>query len=174
MRHLALIIAVLALAPAWAQTALDPTTLYISDPLKWERGQRPGQTAPKLAFASILVMEPNGSLAMISCYLNKSPDKRLDLLYQSGFGLASGTWKKAARQMAVRFRSIHSDARRVDATDRQYKEESWTYAPSRKGDRLAEWIKAGNTRYIPLQNLSEFDKLAEMVRFYRKAAEGSE
>jgi hypothetical protein len=124
VRHLALLAVLLAAAPTLAQTVLDPTALYVSDPLKWERGQRPGQSAPKLALARILLIEPNGGLAMISCHLYKSPGNQLDILYQSGFSLSSGTWKKADRRLAVRFLSIHASARRLDGTDGQYREDA--------------------------------------------------
>jgi hypothetical protein len=167
MRNLALIAVLLVATPTWAQTVLDPTTVYVADPLKWERGQRPDQMAPKLAFATILIIEPNGALAIVSCHLYKSPDNKLDILYQSGFSLSSGTWKKADRQLAVRFRSIHSSARKLDGTDQHYKEELWSYVPSRKGERIAERINVGGAQYIPLRNLSDLKALAEVIQFYR-------
>lgn len=156
-----------------AQTALDYKTLYVSDPLKWERGHRPGQLAPKLAFAEILVIEPDGTFARIACYLHKSPDKKLDILYQSGFALSSGTWKKVGGQLAVRFRSIHSEAKRIDGTDEQYKEELWNYVPSRTGSRVADQINISGVRYVPLRDLSDLNQLAETIKFYRKEAEAS-
>lgn len=171
MRQFALVALLLAATPTWTQTVIDPTTLYATDPLKWERGQRPGQLAPKLAFAEILVIEPNGALAIMSCYLYKAPDNQLDILYQEGFSLSSGTWKKAGRQLAVRFRSIHSSARRLDETDEKYKEELWSYVPSQTGYRFAERINISGVRHIPLQNLSDLNQLAETIQFYKKQAE---
>jgi hypothetical protein len=171
MRLLVLLTILTTATLALAQPALDPTTLYVSAPLKWERGERPGQLPPKLAFAGILVIEPNGALAIMSCYLNRSSGNQLDILYQSGFSLSSGTWKKTGGNLAVHFRSIHASARRLDGTDGQYKEESWTYGPSNKENRLAEWIKVGSVRYVPLRNLSNRRALAETIQFYRKEAE---
>lgn len=171
MRLLVSLTVLLAATLALAQPALDPTTLYVSNPLKWERGERPGQLPPELAFANILVIEPDGSLALISCYLMRSSGNRLDILYQSGFSLSSGTWKKGGGNLAVRFRSIHASARRLDGTDGRYKEESWRHGPSKEKNRLAEWIKIGSVRYVPLRNLSDVKQLGEAIEFYRKESE---
>jgi hypothetical protein len=167
MRQLGFLIAVLMLSPAWGQKALDSGWLYISNPLKWERSQNPDQPDQELAFARILVIEPGGELATISCYLYRTPDKQLHIVYPEGFGVASGTWKKSGAQLAVRFRSIHSEARRLDGTDEQYKEELWSYVPSRTGDRVAERINISGVRHIPLRNLSDVNRLAEVIQFYR-------
>jgi hypothetical protein len=167
MRQVGFLIAVLMLSPAWGQKALDSGSLYISDPLKWERSQNPDQPDQELAFGRILVVEPEGELATVSCYLYKTPGKQLQIIYPEGFAMASGTWKKSGGQLAVRFRSIHSGARKLDGTDQQYKEELWNYVPSLKGERLAERINVGGVRYIPLQNLSDLKELAEVIRFYR-------
>lgn len=171
MRRLAFLAVLLAATPTLAQTVLDPATVYVSDPLKWERGKRPGQLASKLAFAGLLVIEPSGALAIVSGYLRRSPANQLELLYQSGFSLSSGTWKRTDGQLAVRFRSIHASARRLDGTDEQYKVESWVYAPSHSTNRLAEWIKIGRVRYIPLRDFSGLKELTEAIRFYRNEAE---
>jgi len=117
MRRLALTSLFLSALSPLAQTVLDPTALYVSDPLRWERGKRPGEPAPELAFAEILVLEPSGDLAILSCYLNRSPDNRLDILYQSGFSLCSGTWEKADGHLVARFRSVHTSERKVGETE---------------------------------------------------------
>ena len=171
MRRLALTSLFLSALSPLAQTVLDPTALYVSDPLRWERGKRPGEPAPELAFAEILVLEPSGDLAILSCYLNRSPDNRLDILYQSGFSLCSGTWEKADGHLVARFRSVHTSERKVGETGGALREESWSYAPPRDGVRVAEWIKIGGTRYIPLRDLNDIERLAQIIQFYRKEAE---
>jgi len=172
IRGLALAIAALAVTPTWAQTgALDSRSLYISASLKWERPQRPGHPSQKSAFGRILAIEPDGSLATISCYLYKTPHNRLHIIYPEGFSMSSGTWKKADGHLAVRFRSIHSNVPKRGAPNEQYIEELWDYAPPRTGDRLAAWIKIGTSRYLPLQDLSDINQLAEIIQFYRKEAE---
>lgn len=171
MNKFRVLIAFLMLSAAWDLKALDSGSLYISNPLKWERSQNPDQANQKFALGRILVIEPGGTLSTISCYLYKTSDKRLHIVYPEGFGMASGTWKKAGEQLSVRFRSIHSSARRLDGTDEKYKEELWSYVPSRTGDRFAERINISGVRHIPLRNLSDLNQLAETIQFYRKQAE---
>jgi hypothetical protein len=173
MRKFGVLIAFLMLLPAWGQKALDSESLYISNPLKWERSQNPDQPNRKYALGRILVIEPGGELETISCYLYRTPDKQLHIVYPEGFALSSGTWKKVGGQLAVRFRSIHSEAERLDGTDEQYKEELWSYAPARTGDRIAEQINISAVRYVPLRDLSDLNQLAQIIQFYRKQAEAS-
>jgi hypothetical protein len=160
--------AVLMLSPAWAQKALDRGSLYISNPLKWERSQNPDQPNQKYALGRILVIEPGGGLETISCYLYRTADKQLHIIYPEGFALSSGTWKKVSGHLAVRFRSVHSDAKKLDGTDEQYKEELWSYTPSRTGAWIAEQINISGVRYVPLRDLSDLNQLAETIKFYRK------
>ena len=172
MRKFGVLIAVLMLSPAWGQKTLDSASLYISDPLKWEHSQNPDQPNQRFAFGRILIVEPGGVLETISCYLYKTPDRRIHIVYQEGFALSSGIWKKAEGQhLSVRFRSIHSGARKLDGTDEKYKEELWSYVPSRTGDRFAERINISGVRHIALRNLSDLNQLAETIQFYRKQAE---
>lgn len=173
MRHLGFFMAVLLLSPAWAQKALDRESLYVNNPLKWERSQNPDQPNQKFALGRILVIEAGGGLETISCYLYRTPDKQLHIVYPEGFALSSGTWKKVGGQLAVRFRSIHSEAKRIDGTDEQCKEELWNYVPSRTGNRVADQIDISGVRYVPLRDLSDLNQLAETIKFYRKEAEAS-
>lgn len=170
MRPLALLIAIPMFSPAWGQTSLDSASLYVNEPLKWERPQRPGQPTQKSAFGRILVMESEGSLATISCYLYKTPDNHLHIIYPEGFGMSSGTWKKADGHLAVRFRSIHSSAQKI-GSENGYVEEKWGYTPSRAGDRVAESIKIAGVQYVPLRNFNDLKQLAEIIQFYRADAE---
>ena len=171
MRKRVLLTVVVALIPAWGQTVLDSRSLYISDPLKWEHSQRPGQPAPKLALAGILAIEPDGKLAIVSCYLYKAPGNRLHIIYPEGFSLSSGTWQKADAHLAVRYRSIHSSVRRLGESNEEYREESWPYTPALKEDRLAEWIRTATSRYVPLRDLSDVKQLREAIQFYRMEAD---
>lgn len=169
MKRLALLIAVLALSSAWPQSALAPASLYVNEPLKWERPQRPGQPAQKSALGRILLVEPDGRLATISCYLYKTADNHLHIIYSEGFAMSSGTWKKADGHLAVRLQSIHSSGLKMGAQNDV--EEKWGYAPAPTGERVAEWIKIDSTRYVPLRNLADIEELAKAVQFYRAEAE---
>lgn len=166
----AMIVGLLLAASAWGQTAIDPSSLYISDPLKWERGRRPGQPPKKLALGSIVVLEPDGRLAAISCFLYMDSDNHLAVIYGHGYSISSGTWEKAGDHLAVRLRSIHG-VRKVGETNATFREESWAYGRAREGGRIAEWIKIAGTRYVPLRNLSDIKQLTETIQFYRKEAE---
>lgn len=170
MKRLLLTIIVLLISPA---SALDSTSLYINDPLKWELVRRPDRPGKKFALGHILVIYPNGDLAEISGSLYRTDKGLLQISYSEGFSLSSGTWEKAGQHLSVRTRTIHSSAKRLDGTDQQYKEMLWSYVPSRKGDRLAERINISGVRYIPLRNLNDPNALAELIRFCRKEAEAS-
>lgn len=170
MKKLLLTLIVLLTSPAWA---LNPTYLYINDPLKWELVQRPDRPSEKFALGHILIIEPNGALSEISGWLYRTDKGLLQISYSEGFNLSSGTWAKAGRNLTVRIRSIHSNAKRLDETDQQYKEGLWSYIPSRKGDRLAEQINISGIRYIPLRNLSDLKALADLIQFCRKEAEST-
>lgn len=174
MKRLALLTAVFGLVAAFAQTTLDSASLYVSDPLKWERGVRPGQPAQRYALGSVLVLEPDGKLAALSCYLYRTPDKRLHIIYSEGFGLSSGTWKNVGdASLGVRLRSIHGGIRKVGAAEEAYREELWSRGPSRVGKRAPDWIKIGRDSYVPLREFSDLKELAEVIEFYRKEADAA-
>ena len=171
MKQFILLIAAVLLLPAWSQTEIDSSSLYISDPVKWEEFQRPDRPSETMAPVAILALETDGKLAIASCWVAKGPDDRLRILYSEGFSLHSGTWKKAGERLVVRFRSIHRNIPKVGEPTEQYAEESWAHAPAQKEGRLAEWVRTPNSRYVPLRNLGDLNQLREAIQFYRDAAQ---
>ena len=62
----------LGLTLASVLSAQEPSSaiqVFVNDPLKWERGDRPGQPAPRMASGQVLVLQPDGILGIIYCYL---------------------------------------------------------------------------------------------------------
>ena len=172
MKRLALFLPILTLGAAYAQPALNYSSLYISHPLNWERGHRPGQPTPKYALGTILAFEPNGLVAAISCFLYRTSDNQLHIMYQEGFSLTSGTWAKGDGHFTVRLRSIHSSVRRLDQAREEYREESWEYAPPREKSRVADWVKIKDVRFVPLTgHLAGLKELAQTIQFYRTETE---
>ncbi|MBI1355941.1 MAG: hypothetical protein GC160_16495 [Acidobacteria bacterium] len=171
MRQLVFLLTAVALFPAWSQTVIDSSSLYISDLVKWEEFQRPDRSSATSALVAILALERDGRLAIASCWVRKGPDDRLRILYTEGFSLHSGTWKAADGHLAVRYRPIHISIPKVGESTEQYTEESWAYAPAPQEDRLAEWVRTANSRYVPLRNLGDVKQLGEAIQFYRDTAQ---
>jgi hypothetical protein len=172
MRVIRLIIAAITVVSVWSQTGtFNGSFLYVNQPLKWERPERPGQPAPRFAFANLLIIEPKGTFAAISCLLYKTPDKRLNIIYSEGYGISSGTWNKNNGTISVRSRSIYSNVRAPGSETQPYKQELWAYGPTRDRHGIADWIKIGNTKYIPLRDLADPSELMRLIQFHRHEAD---
>lgn len=143
--------------------------IFVNDPLKWEAAQRSGQAAPKLASARLLILQPNGHLATISCMLYRTPEERLTILYSEGYSLSYGTWSRSDEgKINVRYRSIYSSIRPRGGSSSVVKEESWEFVPSRARGQFARLIRVGSARFVPLVSLEEPAELVKLIEFHRK------
>lgn len=160
----------LLLAATLNAQVIAPTvaSLYVSDPLKWEGGYRPGQPAPRLADGRILLLQPDGTLALVFAYLYRSPDKQMHLLYSEGYSVMSGSWSADKAIINVRYKVIYANVPRRKPVSQPVIEESWSFTSNGAGPRLAKRIKVGNIRFIPLDNLADISALARVIEFHRK------
>ena len=140
--------------------------VFVNDPLKWERGDRPGQPAPRMASGQILVLKPDGALAIVYCYLYRTPDGQMHILYQEGYSVASGKWRTTAGTISAQYKIIYANvpSRTQEPT---MIEEVWKYAPANAAGHLARRIKA-RVDFVPLTNLADESKLLQVIESHRR------
>lgn len=140
--------------------------VFVNDPLKWERGDRPGQPAPRLASGQVLVLQPDGLLAIVSCYLYKTPDGKMHVLYQTGYSVASGKWQATAGAIRAQYKVIYANV--PDRTrEPTIIEETWKYERGKAAGPVARRIKA-KVDFVPLTNLVDLGKLLRVVESHHR------
>ncbi len=141
MKRLSLVVT-LSLCCLTAQTGpVDEHWLYITNPLKWERGYRPGQPAPKLANALILVLDPGGSYYALWCSLFRKADESLTIEYSEGYTLLAGSWRQEHGRIQAHYRILYANVWSSDHSnpDRQL---IFDYAPAKERRRIASWLRS--------------------------------
>ena len=140
--------------------------VFVNDPLRWERGDRPGQPAPRIAWGQVLVLEENGMLAIVYCYLYKTPDRQMHILYQEGYSVASGKWHAVAGTIAAQYKVIYANVPLRTQEPTTIKE-TWKYEPGRAAGRVARRIKA-KVDFIPLSKLADLTTLLRVIQSHRQ------
>jgi len=150
-----------------AVEAQGPVTsqVYVSDPLKWEQGDRPGQPAPRMAIGQVLLLEPDGMLAIVYGYLYRHAGQT-HILYQEGYSVASGTWKVDGAALKVRYKLIYANVPKR-GQEAAAIEESWKYVPATSRGHLALRIDA-SPNFVPLKNLADMPKLWRVIASHRQ------
>ena len=93
---------VLGLAQGGTQPwTFNAASLYIAEPLRWERGSRPGQPPEELAVARVVILAPDSGFGSITCFLRKTGDGLLGIAYSEGYGISLGTWKRMDDKIGV-------------------------------------------------------------------------
>jgi hypothetical protein len=148
---------------------LDERWLYVSDPLRWERGYRPGEPPPELAQARILILEPSGTFASIWCSIYQRPDGRFSIIYSEGYTMTAGEWAREQKQILVRYHTIYSNVLTTDRFAEEEKQETMEYAPAEEPGRLASWLRSPefDTRFVPLIRLDDLNGLADVIAFHK-------
>jgi hypothetical protein len=178
MKWLSVGLLVVACFPSAQICRLENEWLYLSDPLKWERGYRPGDAPPELAEARILILEPQGTFIDVSCVVYQRSDGKLSILYSEGYTMGAGNWTKEQKQkrILVRCRTIHSDVLGADHSTRAEMRETFEYGPPTETGRLAGRLRSleFGTRFVPLNRLDDLSGLADLIAFHFQETKAEE
>ncbi len=145
----------------------DEPELYVSSPLKFRSEKVRGLRPPKLALGTILAFEPRGGLAIVSGYFFRDSDRRLYLLFQSGFVVSYGVWSRDRERIKAQVTRIHGAPRNGQWIE-PYREQEWTFVPSVRSGRMAERLQHNGKRFVFLENFGDVKRLQGVVEFERR------
>ena len=140
---------------------IDPTWVYISQPLRWESPPRNLHLRIKTASAQVIILYPSGSLSEVGCLLIRQQDGKITISKGDGEVVKAGTWVSEGESIILTSHVVFRTVQLINPATGKAESESDVTEVFRKGPNSLQQV--GKKRYVHLKTFDDFESLSALA-----------